>query len=86
MDTDTGRPTANQMGFNFSHVVSDIVDLVQLKPFQFARQNHLEAFADLIGQQLAIDEGIVGRRLHGGQVILPGGLLRGAHTSSRSGR
>jgi hypothetical protein len=65
------------MGFDLGHVVGDVVDLVEVKIGHLAGQHLLEAAADVKGQHLPVGKGVVGRRLHGGQVILPLGAAQG---------
>jgi hypothetical protein len=68
------------VGFDFGHVVGDIVDLKEMVVFDPAGQNLLEAAPDVKRQHLPVGEGVVGCGLHGCQVIPAlGAAGRGAH-------
>jgi hypothetical protein len=48
MYTDFNHLTVNFMGFKLAHVVSNIIDLVQVPVLDFARQHRFEGLAGVV--------------------------------------
>ena len=58
------------MCLNFSHIVSNVVDLIKLPELKFTGKYVFERLASVMRQQLAIGEGVIGCAAHGSQIGL----------------
>ena len=79
MDAHSDALAAHLVLFDLGHIMGDVVDLEQVRVAHLAAQHFLEGLATLVGQHLTVRPGVVGRGLHGGQIILPLGAAHG-HT------
>ena len=58
------------MGFDFGHIMGNVVNLVDVMVVDFAGQNLFKTASNVMGQHLAVGKGIVRSGFHGRQVIL----------------
>ncbi len=64
------------VSLDLAHIVSDIIDLVQVPVVHLAGQGLFESAPGVVRQHLAVGEGVVGRAAHGCQVVLSFGRIQ----------
>ena len=69
MNTELKLSAIDDMGFDFRHVVGDVVNLIYVMIVYFAGQCLFETASNMTGQYLTVYKSVIGRRLHGRQII-----------------